>query len=204
MDAATSPRPDVCAADRARRKLRAEANRLCKREGRSAPALPVLFCADCEMFSAVPAFPRTLRNALTLSLRFPRKSRCSCVIGFPRTLRDALPLSQRLPRKSRCSLPYRLSRAHCETFSRYRSSRAHCETLPPCRLFPRKSRRSPTRSGLSPAASSSGASKGKSTYFPRRPFGDDSRPLRRFFHPRAPFRAFFPRRFSESAGSANA
>ena len=192
MDAATSPRPDVCAADRARRKLRAEANRLCKREGRSAPALPVLFCADCEMFSAVPAFPRTLRDALPLSQRFLRKSRCSCVIGFPRTFRNVLALS---------ALP-----AHIARRSRViSSSRAHCETLPPCRLLPRKSRRSPTRSGLSPAASISGASKGKSTYFPRRPFGDDSRrPLRRFFHPRAPFRAFFPRRFSESAGSANA
>lgn len=179
MDAATSPRPDVCAADRARRKLRAEANRLCKREGRSAPALPVLFCADCEMFSAVPAFPRTLRDALPLSQRFLRKSKCSCVIDLP---------------------------AHIAKRSRViGSSRAHCETHPPCRLFPRKSRRSPTRSGLSPAASISGASKGKSTYFPRRPFGDDSRrPLRRFFHPRAPFRAFFPRRFSESAGSVSA
>ena len=125
MDAATSPRPDVCAADRARRKLRAEANRLCKREGRSAPALPVLFCADCEMFSAVPAFPRTLRDALPLSQRLPRKSRCSCVIGFPRTLRDVLALS---------ALPAHIARLS----RRVGSFRANRDAPPRDPAFPRQ------------------------------------------------------------------
>ena len=179
MDAATSLRPDVCAADRARRKLRAEANRLCKREGRSAPALPVLFCADCEMFSAVPAFPRTLRDALPLSQRFPRKSRCSCVIDLPAHIARRAPAISTLSAQIEMFMRYRLPAHIAKRSHVIGSSRAHCETLPPCRLFPRKSRRSPTRSGLSPAASISGASKGKSTYFPRRPFGDDSRRPRR-------------------------
>ena len=111
MDAATSPRPDVCAADRARRKLRAEANRLCKREGRSAPALPVLFCADCEMFMRYRLPAHIARRAPAISTlaaqiemfmryRLPAHiARLSRRVGSSRANRDAPPRDPAFPRQ---------------------------------------------------------------------------------------------------------